>query len=192
MDEDGFVYIEDRIKDMIISGGENVYPAEIEKVLQMHPKISEAAVIGQPSERWGESSSPSSCAATSRSPKREVLEFCNGRMARFKQPAAATFVDEVPRNPSGKILKRILREQFPGRRRYSSAPATRQPAQESTMELAELERRLGPFCEAMYETDAVRVFDVHKMPGHAGFSYGFSVAVDGRNEGWFIRIRRPT
>ena len=114
MDEDGFVYIEDRIKDMIISGGENVYPAEIEKVLQTHPQISEAAVIGQPSETWGESPFaivvPSDASLT----ESEVLEFCNGRMARFKQPKGAAFVDEVPRNPSGKILKRILREQFPG------------------------------------------------------------------------------
>ena len=114
MDEDGFVYIEDRIKDMIISGGENVYPAEIEKVLQMHPKISEAAVIGQPSKRWGESAFAIVVRRDESLTEAEVLEFCNGRMARFKQPTAAVFVDEVPRNPSGKILKRILREQFPG------------------------------------------------------------------------------
>jgi len=114
MDEDGFVYIEDRIKDMIISGGENVYPAEIEKVLQTHPQITEAAVIGQPSETWGESPFAIVVRGDASLTEAEVLEFCNGRMARFKQPKAAVFVDEVPRNPSGKILKRILREQFPG------------------------------------------------------------------------------
>jgi len=114
MDEEGFVYIEDRIKDMIISGGENVYPAEIEKVLQTHPQITEAAVIGQPSETWGESPFAVVVRNDAALTEAEVLEFCNGRMARFKQPKGATFVDEVPRNPSGKILKRILREQFPG------------------------------------------------------------------------------
>ena len=114
MDEEGFVYIEDRIKDMIISGGENVYPAEIEKVLQTHPGISEAAVIGQPSETWGESPFAIVVRSDASLSEGEVLEFCNGRMARFKQPKGAVFVDEVPRNPSGKILKRILREQFPG------------------------------------------------------------------------------
>jgi len=114
MDEAGFVYIEDRIKDMIISGGENVYPAEIEKVLQTHEGISEAAVIGQPSETWGESPFAIVVRADDALSEADVLGFCNGRMARFKQPKGVAFVDEVPRNPSGKILKRILREQFPG------------------------------------------------------------------------------
>jgi acyl-CoA synthetase (AMP-forming)/AMP-acid ligase II len=114
MDEDGFVAIQDRIKDMIISGGENVYPAEIEGVLMAHPKIVEAAVIGQPSETWGESPlaivvprDPSLTVA-------EVVEFCRGRLAGYKRPKAVEFVDQIPRNPSGKILKRVLREQFPG------------------------------------------------------------------------------
>jgi acyl-CoA synthetase (AMP-forming)/AMP-acid ligase II len=97
MNAEGFVSIQDRIKDMIISGGENVYPAEIEGVLATHPGIVEAAVIGQASARWGA----------------EVLEYCRGKLAGYKQPKAAVFVDEIPRNPSGKILKRILREQFP-------------------------------------------------------------------------------
>ena len=114
MDEEGFVYIEDRIKDMIISGGENVYPAEIEKILQTHEGISEAAVIGQPSETWGESPFAIVVRSSDALSEADVLGFCNGRMARFKQPKGVAFVDEVPRNPSGKILKRILREQFPG------------------------------------------------------------------------------
>ena len=114
MDEEGYVYIEDRIKDMIISGGENVYPAEIEKVLQTHQGISEAAVIGQPSEAWGESPFAIVVRADDALSEADVLAFCDGRMARFKQPKGVVFVDEVPRNPSGKILKRILREQFPG------------------------------------------------------------------------------
>ena len=114
MDEDGFIYIEDRIKDMIISGGENVYPAEIENVLQAHPGIREAGVIGQASEKWGESPFAVVVKADSALTQNDVLEFCRGRLAGFKQPKGVAFVDAVPRNPSGKILKRVLREQFPG------------------------------------------------------------------------------
>ena len=112
MDEEGFVSIQDRIKDMIISGGENVYPAEIEGVLATHPGIREAAVIGQESERWGESPLAIVVRSDDNLGAPEVLEFCQGRLARFKQPQVVEFVDEIPRNPSGKILKRVLREQF--------------------------------------------------------------------------------
>jgi acyl-CoA synthetase (AMP-forming)/AMP-acid ligase II len=114
MDEEGFVYIQDRIKDMIISGGENIYPAEIENALQAHPGISEAAVIGQPSERWGESPFAVVVRTDADLSEADVLRFCGEHVARFKLPKAVTFVDEIPRNPSGKILKRILREEFPG------------------------------------------------------------------------------
>ena len=113
MDDEGFVSIQDRIKDMIISGGENVYPAEIEGVLLSHPDIADAAVIGQNSERWGESPLAIVVRTSDTLTQAEVLEYCQGRLARFKQPQAAVFIDEVPRNPSGKILKRILREQYP-------------------------------------------------------------------------------
>ncbi len=114
MDEEGFVSIQDRIKDMIISGGENVYPAEIEGVLATHPDIVEAAVIGQPSETWGESPLAIVVRSSDSLREAEVLDYCRGRLARFKQPKAVAFTDEIPRNPSGKILKRLLREQFPG------------------------------------------------------------------------------
>ncbi len=114
MDEDGFIYIEDRIKDMIISGGENVYPAEIENVLQAHPGISEAGVIGQASERWGESPFVVAVRTDPALTEAEVIEFCRGKLAGYKQPKGVAFVDVLPRNPSGKILKRLLREQFPG------------------------------------------------------------------------------
>ena len=113
MDAEGFVYIQDRIKDMIISGGENVYPAEIENVLQSHPDILEAAVIGVESEKWGESPLAIVVATCDKLSEVEVLAHCSGKLARFKQPCRAVFVDEIPRNPSGKILKRVLREQFP-------------------------------------------------------------------------------
>ena len=113
-DEEGFVTIQDRIKDMIISGGENVYPAEIENILLQHPAIADAAVIGQDSERWGESPLAVIVKKDSALTDAEVLAHCNGKLARYKQPKGAVFVDEIPRNPSGKILKRVLREQFPG------------------------------------------------------------------------------
>ncbi len=114
MDEDGFVSIQDRIKDMIISGGENVYPAELEAVLLGHPDISDAAVIGQQNERWGESPFAILVRTNESVSEADVMEYCQGKLARFKQPQGVTFVDQIPRNPSGKILKRVLREQFPG------------------------------------------------------------------------------
>lgn len=113
MNEAGFVSIQDRIKDMIISGGENVYPAEIEGVLAQHPGIVEAAVIGQTSEKWGESPLAIVVKSDAALTEAEVLEFCQGKLAGFKRPQAVVFADEIPRNPSGKILKRLLREQYP-------------------------------------------------------------------------------
>jgi O-succinylbenzoate-CoA ligase len=113
MDEDGYVTIADRIKDMIISGGENVYPAEIEEVLMTHPDIVEAAVIGQASEKWGESPFAIVVKSNDSLTEADVLNYCNGKLAGFKLPKAAAFVDVIPRNPSGKILKRVLREQYP-------------------------------------------------------------------------------
>ncbi len=114
MDEDGFVYIQDRIKDMYISGGENVYPAEVENVLSGHDKIVEAGVIGQPSEKWGECGAAIVVRSDESLTEDEVLTFCQDKLARYKQPKAVYFIDVIPRNPSGKILKRILREQYPG------------------------------------------------------------------------------
>jgi len=114
VDEEGFVYIQDRIKDMIISGGENVYPAEIENVVLTHPFVSEVAVIGQPSERWGESPLAVVVKGDQGLSEKNVLAHCDGKLARFKLPKAAVFIDELPRNANGKVLKRILREQFPG------------------------------------------------------------------------------
>jgi acyl-CoA synthetase (AMP-forming)/AMP-acid ligase II len=114
MDEEGFVYIQDRIKDMIISGGENVYPAEIENVILEHEDVAEVAVIGQPSERWGESPFAVVVAKNDKVTEADILKFCDGKLARFKLPRGAVFVDTIPRNPSGKVLKRLLREDFPG------------------------------------------------------------------------------
>lgn len=115
MDEDGFVYIQDRKKDMIISGGENIYPAEIESLLTGNPQVADVAVIGQPSEKWGESPAAIVVAKPGETPDAEgIIDWCQGKLARFKIPCRVEFVEEIPRNPSGKILKRVLREQFPG------------------------------------------------------------------------------
>ena len=116
MDEDGFVTIQDRKKDMIISGGENIYPAEIENLLIEHQAIREAAVIGQPSQRWGESPFIILVPADADNPPSEadVMGFLAPRLARFKLPRGMAVAEEIPRNPSGKILKRILREAYPG------------------------------------------------------------------------------
>ena len=113
-DEEGFVTIQDRMKDMIISGGENVYPAEIENVLLQHPAISDAAIIGQDSPKWGESPLAVVVREGETLTEAVVLAHCEGKLARYKWPKAVVFLDVIPRNPSGKILKRILREQFPG------------------------------------------------------------------------------
>lgn len=114
VDADGFVYIQDRIKDMIISGGENVYPAEIENVILTHPQVAEVAVIGQPSERWGESPFAVVVPKEPGLTEADVLKHCDDKLARFKLPKGAAFIDVIPRNANGKVLKRVLREQFPG------------------------------------------------------------------------------
>ena len=114
VDEDGFVFIQDRIKDMIISGGENVYPAEIENVITGHPEVAEVAVIGQPSEKWGESPFAVVVKKDQELTEADILTYCEGKLARFKLPKGAAFIEVIPRNANGKVLKRVLREQFPG------------------------------------------------------------------------------
>jgi acyl-CoA synthetase (AMP-forming)/AMP-acid ligase II len=114
VDDEGFVYIQDRKKDMIISGGENIYPAEVENVLLACPRVRDAAVIGQPSVKWGESPAAVVVRADAMLTAADVVAWCEGRLARYKHPRAVEFVDEIPRNPSGKVLKRVLRERFPG------------------------------------------------------------------------------
>jgi acyl-CoA synthetase (AMP-forming)/AMP-acid ligase II len=113
LDEDGYLYIEDRVKDMIVSGGENVYPREVENVLFQHPAVADAAVIGVPDERWGETvkaivvrKAGASVAAE------ELIEFCRARLGGYKLPRSVDFTDALPRNPSGKVLKRDLREPY--------------------------------------------------------------------------------
>jgi acyl-CoA synthetase (AMP-forming)/AMP-acid ligase II len=112
MDEEGFVTIMDRVKDMLISGGENVYPAEIENVILSNPKVADVAVIGITSAKWGESPLAVVVRKDEGLTPDEVIAGCQGRLAAFKMPKAVEFVDVIPRNPSGKILKRELRQQF--------------------------------------------------------------------------------
>ncbi|HEY9370009.1 fatty acid--CoA ligase [Streptomyces sp.] len=113
VDEDGYVYVCDRIKDTVIVAGENVYPAEVENALCTHPAVAEAAVIGVPDERWGEAVRAFVVLRPGAAAKpRELKLHLQGRIADFKSPAGYEFIERVPRNPSGKILRRELRERF--------------------------------------------------------------------------------
>ncbi len=113
VDDEGFVFVEDRLKDMIISGGENIYSPEIERVLAEHPAVMEVAIIGVPDEQWGESVK----AVVSLKPDMQVTEaeliaFCREHLAHYKCPRSVDVIDALPRNPTGKILKRELRKPF--------------------------------------------------------------------------------
>ena len=111
LDEDGYLFITGRKKDLIIRGGENISSSEIEDVLDAHPQIDESAVIGVPDNEWGEVVKaivvPS---AGPRATVEEVIAYCKGRLASYKAPAYVSFVDELPRNPLGKVLKTDLRK----------------------------------------------------------------------------------
>ena len=112
-DEEGFFYIVDRVKDMIITGGENVYSREVEEVIYTHPAVAEAAVIGLPDPKWGENVAvvvvlrPGASATEA-----EIIATTRERLAGFKKPKHVFFVDELPKTVSGKILKRELRDRF--------------------------------------------------------------------------------
>lgn len=112
-DEHGFIYIVDRKKDMIITGGENVYPREVEEVLYRHPDVLEAAVIGIPDERWVETVHAVVVLKKGGSPDADaVIAFCRESVARYKAPRSVEFVEALPKNPQGKILKREIREKY--------------------------------------------------------------------------------
>jgi fatty-acyl-CoA synthase len=111
--KEGYLYIHDRVKDMILSGGENIYPAEIENVLMSHPAIADAAVIGVPSEKWGESVTAIIVDVEGESASQEaIVAYCRERLANYKCPTSIARLPELPRNPSGKILKTELREPY--------------------------------------------------------------------------------
>lgn len=112
-DEDGYLYIYDRVKDMIVSGGENVYPAEVENALMAHPAIADAAVIGVPDDKWGEA--VKGCVVLkpgAEANEAAIIAFCKERIAGYKSPKSIDFIGALPRNPSGKILRRELREPY--------------------------------------------------------------------------------
>jgi fatty-acyl-CoA synthase/long-chain acyl-CoA synthetase len=112
-DEDGFYYICDRKKDMIISGGMNIYPAEIEDALEHHPDVMDVAVFGIPSEEWGESVHAIVVPRPgSHLTPQDVIAYARDHMAGYKVPRSVDFIDEIPRTGSGKILKRELREPY--------------------------------------------------------------------------------
>ncbi len=113
VDEEGCIYIVDRYKDMYISGGENVYPAEVEQVLFQIEGIADAAVIGVPDERWGESGLAILVKSDGVDLQDEaIIEHCRVNLAKFKVPKQVIYIEELPRNAAGKVLKRVLREKF--------------------------------------------------------------------------------
>ncbi|GAC1542015.1 MAG: fatty acid--CoA ligase [Acidimicrobiales bacterium] len=112
-DDEGYIYLVDRIKDMIISGGENVYPAEVENALIAHPAVEEVAVIGVPDPRWGETVKAIVVLGANRSATaEEIVGFARKGLAKYKCPTSVDFVDSLPRNASGKVLKKELRKEY--------------------------------------------------------------------------------
>jgi len=109
VDEGGYIFVEDRLKDMIISGGENIYSIEVERVLAEHPAVTEVAVIGVPDEKWGESVK-AVVALEGEASEKELIAFARERLAAYKCPKTVDVVDALPRNPTGKILKKDLRQ----------------------------------------------------------------------------------
>ncbi len=115
MDDEGYLYLEDRKKEMIISGGENVYPSEVENVLVKHPSILEAAVVGIPDEHWGEKVHASLVTRQGAQVSVEdLLGFCKDKLAGYKRPRSIEIVAELPKSPTGKILRRKVRERYWG------------------------------------------------------------------------------
>lgn len=113
VDEDGYIYIVDRKSDMIISGGFNIYPFEVEEVLCSHPAVFEVAVIPVPDEQWGEAVKGIVVLREGMRPtEEELIEFCKQRLASYKKPKSIDFVAELPKNPQGKVLRRILKQKY--------------------------------------------------------------------------------
>lgn len=111
IDEDGYIFVEDRLKDMIISGGENIYSIEVERVIAEHPAVTDVAVIGVPDEKWGEVVKAVVSVEDSVAPE-DLIAWCRERLAAYKCPKTVDITDELPRNPTGKILKKELRKPY--------------------------------------------------------------------------------
>lgn len=113
IDEEGFYFLADRKNDMIISGGENIYPLEIEEVLVQHPAVAEVAVVGVPNEKWGEEvKAVVVLKEDAQTSEEEILEFCKGRLAGYKRPRSVDFADDLPKTATGKILKRLVKQKY--------------------------------------------------------------------------------
>jgi long-chain acyl-CoA synthetase len=116
MDEDAFLFLNDRKADMIIAGGVNIYPAEVENALMLHPKVADAAVFGIPHEDLGEEVKgviePVDGEAPGPDLEREILEYLSEHVAKYKMPRSIDFIDEMPRDPNGKLYKRRLRDPY--------------------------------------------------------------------------------
>jgi acyl-CoA synthetase (AMP-forming)/AMP-acid ligase II len=113
MDDEGYIYLKDRIKDMVVSGGENIYPVEVENAIAHHPSVADVAVIGVPDDKFGEAL----LAFVVLKPDAQLdvdtmVDFCRERIAGYKIPRRLEIIEEMPRNPSGKILKKELRKPF--------------------------------------------------------------------------------
>jgi len=112
-DQDGYVFVADRVKDVIISGGENIYPAEVENALRGHPDVADCGVIGVPDQKWGEvGRAVVVLRPGAQAQDRDILAFLDGRIARYKIPKSVRFADGLPRTATGKILKKVLRENY--------------------------------------------------------------------------------
>ena len=113
VDAEGFVFVEDRLKDMIISGGENIYSPEVERVLAEHPAVAECAIIGVPDDTWGETvKAVVALKPDTSATEDELIEYCREHLAHFKCPKSVDIIEALPRNPTGKILKKDLRKPY--------------------------------------------------------------------------------
>lgn len=114
LDDEGFLFVVDRRDDLVVTGGENVYPAEVEKVLREHPSVAEAVIVGLPDGRWGQRVAAAILTRTGTSPSPDdIIMFCRARLGGYKVPTRIRFVAEIPRNAAGKILRRVLRDTWP-------------------------------------------------------------------------------
>ena len=113
VDAEGYVFVQDRLKDMIISGGENIYSPEVERVLAEHPAVAECAVIGVPDDTWGETvKAVVALKPDTSATEDEIIEYCREHLAHFKCPRSIDFTDALPRLPTGKLYKRLLRDAY--------------------------------------------------------------------------------
>jgi long-chain acyl-CoA synthetase len=125
LDAEGYLFLHDRIKDMIVSGAENIYPAEVENIVFAHPDVADVAVIGVPDDKWGETVKAIVVRSADGPPKGDpdgsghdaeleaaIIAFTRERLAHYKCPTSVSFIDVLPRNATGKVLKRELREPY--------------------------------------------------------------------------------